>query len=301
MKSIIISLFLFISLQSYSQTTSEKWNSMYNRYDYTDVNGNLVGYKGYNSLTESWEYTSIKLQNQKTIPYNPYGNNLQLINETLSIKQNRYDNNITRVHNFLNSIRDQLNNSTLDKNLIQKIKNRFNSEYINVYNNKSYDLSSNTTTNNVIQWLKNGYDRISDTEIRNLVEAEEALKEKEEASKIEVDMFKKRYGGYSISKIEEFAFIDKKWVKIKTEENIGYVYYAGTMIYFKKSYTSSWLFRQLIFDRYDTALKSYWYTSQYGETTIDVPFTTVIFYESTNYMDKKYVYTLGKFDKNIKL
>lgn len=294
----VVVLFLFVCVSAYSQTISEKWNSLDNRYDYTDNNGNLVGYKRYNSLDERWEYTNVNTSNT---PYNPYGNNLQLINETLSIKQNRYDNNAARIHNFLNSIREQLNNSTVDKNLIQKIKNRFNSEYINVYNTTKYDLSSNATTNNVIQWLKNGYDHISDTEMRKFVEAEYAIKEKEEASKIEVDMFKKKYGGYSISKIEEFNIIDKKWVKIKTEENIGYVYYAGTMISFKKSSTSSWLFRQLIFDRYDTALQCYWYNSQHGKTTIDVPFTTITFYDSTKDMDKRYIYTLGKFDKNIKL
>lgn len=93
MRKLFLNFIFLSSFTCFSQTISEKWNSIYNRYDYTDSGGNLVGYKGYNSLTQSWEYTSVNEPNTRTNQYNEYQApmDLQMLDRTLAIKQARYD------------------------------------------------------------------------------------------------------------------------------------------------------------------------------------------------------------------
>lgn len=218
--------------------------------------------------------------------------NAPLAVKALAIRQARYDNNSARINNFITDARTQVNNSSLDTNLIQNIQNRFYLEYVKAYYTKKYDLSSNSLTENILNWLKGGFDYVLQTETNKFLEESDSIKKG-------VSAFTGNYGGYSISLIEEYLFIDNKWIQIKSEKNNGYIYYDGNIIYSKRG-NGNWIFRQLNYKEYDTALKAYRYVSPYGETTIDEPFTKITFYNATEDTDKKYIYIIGKSDKSIK-
>jgi hypothetical protein len=294
-------LFLFLFISVYSQTYTEKYNSLNNRYEFFNSSGSMIGYKFYNSLNQRWETYMTNTSDNSTPIQNQFNPNLAI--KALSIRQGKYDTNLARVNEFIESLKTRLYNSTFDATTVQNIRFRFNSEFTSQVS--KYDLSSSATTQKVIQWLDEGYNHIINIELRRSsseenVRQEEIIKKEEfrkESLKVEVNSFKNKYGGYYVSSIEEYDLKDKKWVKLKSSKNIGQVYYKGTIIYFRKSYTSNWIFRQLIYQDYSKAYKAHNYTSSYGETKINDAFTVITFYDS----DKMFVYTLGKFDKNIKL
>jgi hypothetical protein len=217
--------------------------------------------------------------------------NAPLAMKALAIRQGRYDNNSARINNFINDARTQVNNSSLDKNLIRNIQNRFYLEYIKPYYDKKYDLSSNSLTENIVNWLKGGFDYVLKTETTKFLEESDSLKKG-------VPAFTGNYGGYYVLLIEEYLFFAKKWIQIKSEKNNGFIYYDGNILHFKRG-NSNWNYRELNYKVYSTALKSYTYTSPSGETTIDDTFTKITFYNSTENTDKKYIYIIGKPDKNI--
>lgn len=93
MKYLILLLFLFIINLSLAQSVTQKYNSLYNRYEYFDETGNMIGYRTYNSLLKQWEFYSNKDSNRKA----DFGSyvppiNLELVSKVLAYKQARYDN-----------------------------------------------------------------------------------------------------------------------------------------------------------------------------------------------------------------
>lgn len=141
--------FLFISsLTCFSQTISEKWNSLDERYDYTDSNGNLVGYKRYNSLDERWEYTSV---NSSNASYNPYGNNLKLYADTMSAKQARHYAGLERVTKYVRNLKVLLQDDP--ENMQQ-----FEDKIVSKLRNNVIDYSSSSEVNRVIDYLTKGFD-----------------------------------------------------------------------------------------------------------------------------------------------
>ena len=92
-KILLIFLVISISQISYSQSVVEKYNSLYNRYEYFDSSGNMIGYKTYNSLYNQWEYYDVKGKRRET-DFGKYVPpvNLELVARVLAQKQARYDN-----------------------------------------------------------------------------------------------------------------------------------------------------------------------------------------------------------------
>jgi hypothetical protein len=171
MKSLILSLFLFISFYSYSQTISEKWNSVYNRYDYTDGNGNLVGYKGYNSITQSWEYTSLNTPDPRVAQYNEPQSpiDLQLLDRALAANQARYEKNqalkqakynegFRKVKRVVDYYRAELAN-LLDRSFYI----RFEKEVVDELQKANYDFSR-VDADDIIRWITKSYNVIMNIE-----------------------------------------------------------------------------------------------------------------------------------------
>lgn len=157
-------LFLLLCTSMYCQTISEKWNSMYNRYDYTDSSGNLVGYKGFNSLTESWGYTTVNPSNQNNVYQSPI--NLQLLDRTLESTQARYNKKhqytqekhnegFQKVKNVVTYYRSKLANL-----LDQSFSKRFEKEVVTEINNAHYDYSR-MDADEVVNWIIDSYNRIN--------------------------------------------------------------------------------------------------------------------------------------------
>lgn len=113
-----------------AQTYTEKYNSLYNRYEYFDSQGNLIGYKKWNSLYERWEYHEEKPQ-QSQRNYGEYVQpyDMDLIYKALELKQRQYDQAIERAR------QQRLATAELERN---KAVNRMN-QIIDYYNSaKSY-------------------------------------------------------------------------------------------------------------------------------------------------------------------
>ena len=66
MRYLILFLFLVITNLSNAQSVTQKYNSLYNRYEYFDETGNMIGYKTYNSLLKQWEFYSSTDSKRKT-------------------------------------------------------------------------------------------------------------------------------------------------------------------------------------------------------------------------------------------
>jgi hypothetical protein len=164
-------LLLFLCASVYSQTISEKWNSMYNRYDYTDSNGNLVGYKGYNTLTESWEYTSVNSSrtNQNISYQQPI--NLQLLDRALASKQAQYDKRQIAYNKGFQIVKEMIEYCRKEiKQSYPEIQSlfstRFENEVVKVINDKNYDYSR-VDTKPITKWIADSYNYIGNDLTKN--------------------------------------------------------------------------------------------------------------------------------------
>lgn len=158
---LVIIMTVFTCGNVYSQTKTKKYNSLMERYEYFDSSGSMIGYEKYNSLMERWEYFDIKSKNNS----NKYGDyikpvNTALIAKGLEAKQNRYDNNVSIIQSKITFIDDAFQlyfkyqrNPEIAKR-ITTIKDLHSSFIEGVGQIKGYDFSSNATTQNVLNWLK---------------------------------------------------------------------------------------------------------------------------------------------------
>lgn len=159
-----IFLLIFCGL-SYAQTSTEKWNSLYERYEYFDSNGTMIGYKKYNKLYERWEYYDLKSNNSSSTPQPSFGD-LELAKKALAEKQARYDANTLKVKNQISIVFQNIDYlvlklmtdspQELDYKYANYLKALFQKEFIKIIESKTYDYSYNSTTEQVLSYLKNG-------------------------------------------------------------------------------------------------------------------------------------------------
>lgn len=168
MKNLFILLFFFAGILGYSQTISETWNSIYNRYDYTDSNGTLVGYKGYNSITQAWEYTSTNVPDPRINQSNEYQSpiDLNLMGRAAKARRNNniaaYNANVERVRTEADNIRNSIINSNSPK--ASKILDRFEKEVISQIRGKKFNYTSSEDTNQIIHYLYSNINKIIEQE-----------------------------------------------------------------------------------------------------------------------------------------
>lgn len=167
MKNLLVLFILSISLNSYSQSYSEKWNSLENRYEYFNSQGYLVGYKSYDNINRQWNYYEVSQKSSYDIPVTS-SINLPLAQKVLASRQEAYDANSKKIDDLINTFREALNGSVLSDETKGRIKQKFNSEYLNVMYSKKYDFSDTSLTNQVIQWLNKGFEIIVTEEYENL-------------------------------------------------------------------------------------------------------------------------------------
>ena len=175
-------LFLFLFVFSVSvvgqSSTYEKYNNLTRRYEYFDTSTNkLIAYKTYNSLQKRWETTYIN-NNEKSEQSTRSDVNFELLNQVAKSKQQRYDYNSQRINSTIESIYNNIyKNFTqdipytakeLDYKFAKEVKNKFYKDYVAPLNGKSYDLSSDSKTNEIINYLHNGRRKIVDDIMRDL-------------------------------------------------------------------------------------------------------------------------------------
>lgn len=153
MKSIL--LFVLFGFSSFAQI-SEKWNDYYKRYDYTNPNGVLIGYKQFDNYERVWKYYTVS---QPPICQPNTNLNVDLYKQVAERKQASYNANIKRVQELIN----QLYNSTYtlfpkksrsDCDILNAV---FYEVHIKPLNQNSYDLSYDNIANQLINSITASY------------------------------------------------------------------------------------------------------------------------------------------------
>lgn len=182
MKNILYFTILLFSLNLSAQSYTKKYNDLYNRYDYFNNNGTLIGYKYYDDLYQVWKYKDLS-----QVPTSSYIKpiNTELVGKVLNAKQQKYDANVEKIYNTINEIRNKVYNLNLDPEVIESVWAKFNSQCLDVIDRKKFDYSSSTNTNTVMNFM---YESINNI-INN-------TNKKQKPKYIEQTPYKKEFSGY---------------------------------------------------------------------------------------------------------
>ncbi|WP_144281289.1 hypothetical protein [Chryseobacterium echinoideorum] len=157
MKKIFVSVMLLVGVFSFSQSVTERYNSLSRRYEYFNSSGNIIGYKQYNSLTRQWEYYDLKSTEYQRKPrqYGEYiqPNNLGLIERALQQKQQNYDKNFQFVKSKIEYMINDIRTWDIDTNTKYQIISQFKDAISKNLDSRDIDYGSNQQTNIVIEWL----------------------------------------------------------------------------------------------------------------------------------------------------
>ncbi|WP_336715563.1 hypothetical protein [Chryseobacterium mucoviscidosis] len=157
MKKIFVSVMLLVGVFSFSQSVTERYNSLSRRYEYFNSSGNIIGYKQYNNLTRQWEYYDLKSTEYQRQPrqYGEYiqPNNLGLIERALQQKQQNYDKNFQFVKSKIEYMINDIRKWDIDTNVKYQIITQFKDAISKNLDSRDIDYGSNQQTNIVIEWL----------------------------------------------------------------------------------------------------------------------------------------------------
>ncbi|SDF50917.1 hypothetical protein [Epilithonimonas hungarica] len=168
MKKVFVFSFLLLGSLYFSQSVVEKYNTIYNRYEYFDSQGNMIGYKGYNNLTRQWEYYDTKATQKQPYQYRePAKVDLNSTFNAASTLQNRYDNNTQLVQNTINIIDSKINNLDISENDKNIIHNSFSKAISKNLNGQNFNYSSSSETNRIINWLYDTINTITENTINS--------------------------------------------------------------------------------------------------------------------------------------
>lgn len=284
-KSLTLLLLMLLNSTLYSQSYTEKYNDLYNRHEYFDSSNKMIGFKYYDSLYNVWKYKDLT-RSENSSYINPI--NISLVEKVLSAKQARYDYNVERIQSSITDISDKIQTLDVDFNIVSSINKRFN-ETLNLINRTKYDYSSNSITNQLANYL---YSQV------NIVIKEEV--ERAKSTRIETPKFVNKHGGYKIVVVSEYIEINKNWIRTKLDNGKNLFYYDGDILYFKRD-NANWIYRDLIFEKYLENENYYIYKSKWGYVYLKDDFTEIILFDhdQNGKAIKKYVFTIGNFDKNV--
>lgn len=103
MKILFIIIFLFVSIFSWGQNCTQKYNKLYDRTEFYNSYGNLIGYAQYNSLYNRLEYYSANGNLLKTEQYNSSYNRKETKDKYGN--QQGYEKKMTFITEMRNTIR----------------------------------------------------------------------------------------------------------------------------------------------------------------------------------------------------
>jgi hypothetical protein len=277
---------------------TEKYNSYLNRYEYFDSSGNLTGYKTYNSYLGVWEYfnENTNTYNKKPIQYAkpPTDDNFALLQQVANQKQNSYNSNHKRIGEYLEKIK--INIFEIENLEIRaKTLKRYDSEIVDVINNKGYDLSSNALTQQVLDFIYNKFNAIKAEEFKKYndeIENNNKLSETEINTSVGENAFpynlEKYLGDHTVYKIEDYTRTsDGKWTIANIENSIAGVFLFKNQIHFKRNNSQLVGVRLFSYKKFSSGF--YIFSSNNGETYIDKDFKKIIFFDM-NDVNKKHIY-----------
>ena len=165
MKKVIFSTFLLLGNLCFSQSVTEKYNSIYKRHEYFDSIGNMIGYKSYNNLSQQWEYYDLKTTQKQPYQYSkPQQLDISVLGNALSIKQNNYNNNVKQIQRALDNVIDQVKDFNISEDKKEIIIKTISDSFINNIMSKNFDYSSVSETSRIVRWI---YDS-ANTKIKNV-------------------------------------------------------------------------------------------------------------------------------------
>ena len=277
MKKSFFAILFLVSIMSFSQTQTKRYNSMTKRYEYFDSRGNMIGYEFYNAMTRQWEYYETKSQNSYQEPAKV---DLSPTLNALSILQDRYDNNVQQVQNNINNISQKIDELDVTNYEREQIRNAFAKLIAENLSGQKFNYSSASETNRIINWLYDSTNRI----IKNVTSKEN------NTDKISRFYNKK----LNVNKIMIFNDpANKGEVYIKSD---SYVIISENKIVFKKA-DGEILERNLYNKRYvDRNGGGYEFSSDYGGVFIQEKLDFVEFYDTNEinqYSKKNYTYYIN--------
>lgn len=172
---LITILFLLVSVFANAQNTVRRYNELLERYEYFDSNRKLIGYEKWNSLYNQWEYTDLRSRNNGSTYIPPY--NMEVVGAAMRLKQERHDRNL----NIISNKGQQLYNTLL---YIESVNGGLTQSQSNAYNimiNKintsmsNADISDNNSANYVIRVIDNFIHTVSSWDNRNKVKRESTI------------------------------------------------------------------------------------------------------------------------------
>lgn len=292
MKKIFISACLIIGISCFSQTATKKYNSFYNRYEYFDSNGSMIGYEKYNSFSKQWEYytTGTASQSQQPTQYrDPQQLSISGLGNAMATKQNNYNYNVQQLQNTVNSISNQINNLDLSYEQRQLISDSFRKKCVDEINRTRINYSSANETNRVIKWL---YDSVN-TIIKNTT-ASSFTSNTDSNNSSSNDYsndsnIKANYGKtLPVYNIAVFDYNNKR-VKDETISTNSYVIINDNQIAFKKA-DGEISYRDLKNKVYNERKKGYEYSSQWGGVFIHEDLKYVEFFQGSLAIGENYTY-----------
>lgn len=167
-------LFLLVFQFSFAQTTTEKWNSVQNRYETFDSSGNMISYKVWNSVQRQWETYNVNNQNTGYVPNKKRtDDNFELLKYVMEKKEaqyngrinnnqrvSKYNRNVDIINTRIKILYGVIDNLRKENNLSDEryraMIDKFNELYVDALNNRNYDYSDDRTTADVIEWLDKG-------------------------------------------------------------------------------------------------------------------------------------------------
>ncbi len=166
MKKVLLFFAVSLSLSIQAQSYTEKWNDLYNRYEYFNNQGRMIGYKYYDDLYRVWKYKDLS-DSPNSSYIDPI--NTKLVNRALASKDTRYSVNVQKIQNAITTIFES-NKSTSDHGLRTAIDNRYQNEIVKVINSKNYDYSSSSITNQVLNYIYKTANRINEEEVKRFMQ-----------------------------------------------------------------------------------------------------------------------------------
>ena len=169
MKKILFLLLFIISMVCNSQTYTEKYNSVNNRYEFFNSSGQMIGYQIYNSLNKQWETYTV--EPPKAEEYRSTFNT-GLAMTALQKRQNDYDKGKqtvnVRIQNGYNEIeRFYLTKYQAGQLFIRVVKEQYKNNYVNFILNQGLDYSKIDNVDYALRILEEGLQKtITDWEDR---------------------------------------------------------------------------------------------------------------------------------------
>lgn len=149
----------------YAQSYTEKYNDLYNRYEYFNDQGKMVGYKYYDNIYKVWKYQELS-DSQQSSYLSPI--NTSLINRVLASKQNRLDENVKKVQSSIDEIINSISQMEASQSAKDVILFKFR-KTVKSIEYKNYDYSDNNLTRQVINHLYSEANAIIKTETSKVI------------------------------------------------------------------------------------------------------------------------------------